>query len=98
MNLDESTASGRNECVPKVIATDPTPFPQTDSDNVPAPVRPGLRTAFLLRPRVVSFAIGLLLVTCGGVLQGDPRPNAKQDRIAGLVSQLGDAKYVKREA
>src|SRR5262249_2994629 len=77
---------------------DPTPFPQTDSENVPAPVRPGLRTAFLLHCRVVSVAMGLLLVTSGSFLQGDPRPNAKQDRIAGLVSQLGDAKYVKREA
>src|SRR5262245_9452650 len=98
MNLDVSTAAGREECVPEVIATDPTPFLQTDSDNVPAPVRPGLPTGFLLHRRVVFFAIGLLLVTCGGVLQGDPRPNAKQDRIAGLVSQLGDPKYVKREA
>jgi uncharacterized protein (TIGR03067 family) len=46
----------------------------------------------------MSVAMGLLLVTSSGVSQCDPCLNGKQDRITGLISQLGDAKYVKREA
>ncbi len=51
----------------------------------------------LARP-VVGALICILLAIQAGALRGDPNKNSAPTRIAFLIEQLGDRKYVKREA
>src|SRR5262249_8286264 len=46
----------------------------------------------------LSVALGLTLAVAAGVLRGNPHEEAKADRIADLIRQLGHGEFAKREA